>query len=67
MLTGMQDFQIDIGIPVDNPGELCDFDEVRAGADDEEEVLFFVSFGVLMDVRGRLATLVTSEPTSVRF
>ena len=38
MLTGMQYFQIDVGVLSHNPGELCDFDEVGAGAYDEQEV-----------------------------
>ena len=42
MLTGMQDFKIDVGVLADNPGELCDFDEVGAGADDEEEVFHII-------------------------
>ena len=41
MLTGMQDFQIDIGIPADNPWELGDFDEVGTRADDDEDVHLF--------------------------
>ena len=38
MLTGMQDFQIDVGVPADNPGELCDFNEVGTSANDDDEV-----------------------------
>ena len=43
MLTGMENFQIDAGVPADNPGELCDFDEVGAGADDDEEVFHIIN------------------------
>ena len=37
MLTGMENFQIDARVPADNPGELCNFDEVGAGTDDNED------------------------------
>ena len=42
MLTGVQDFKIDVGVLADNPVELGDFDEVGAGAD-EDEIFFQIS------------------------
>ena len=49
MLTGMQDFQIDVGVPADNPREMCDFNEIGTSADDDEEVFHLKSLGFLSD------------------
>ena len=48
MLTGMQNFQINVGVPADNPGELCDFDEVGTCADDKK-IFFQISILIFFE------------------